>query len=444
MVSIIMPGMVVLGTNGNSSGAFIDPYGTGSASGTGGARTYELNVSQTAGIGSSTFLAYGSAYHSASASGSPPYGGTVTARTQSSLGDFLGYIGGQSAAISGTIKTGWGGSLGNVAMLWGVFPQGSAGAPDSSALTSLCNKTIDIPSFNATQMTGGTTPVVRSLTRLNDPGLWADSGVAEFTGSISGTALTVASTQSGSTTALAANTIIAGPGITGCPNSCPKISSGSGTSYVLNASGGTVSSEAMKAGSFSPAKTLASNTVTASLAGTTLTVTALPTTPAGAAATFTGTLNTTFTGSMSGTTTLTVSAHTSGSPVLGVGTTVYNGATLLGTVVSQATIGAVSTGGTQGLAGTYVLSAPATVSSGTLLGSGILPTGPTNLTVSSVTGTIQSGQFITDGGASLTGPPLLITGGSGTTWTVLGNYYPAITSDTTMVASLIRLYPGNI
>ena len=37
-----------------------------------------------------------------------------------------------------------------------------------------------------------------------------------------------------------------------------------------------------------------------------------------------------------------------------------------------------------------------------------------NLTVSGVTGALAVGQLITDGGASLTGPPLLISGGSGT------------------------------
>ena len=49
---------------------------------------------------------------------------------------------------------------------------------------------------------------------------------------------------------------------------------------------------------------------------------------------------------------------------------------------------------------------------------------------------------ISDGGASITGSPLLITGGSGTTWSVAGNYYPSISNDSTMVASFSTVVPG--
>ena len=49
---------------------------------------------------------------------------------------------------------------------------------------------------------------------------------------------------------------------------------------------------------------------------------------------------------------------------------------------------------------------------------------------------------MTDGGASLTAQPLLITSGSGSTWTVAGNYYPSIVNDTTMVGSLSSVTPG--
>ena len=66
-----------------------------------------------------------------------------------------------------------------------------------------------------------------------------------------------------------------------------------------------------------------------------------------------------------------------------------------------------------------------------------------NLTVSGVTGTIASGQLITDGGASLNGAPLLITGGSGTTWTAYGGYYPStITADATMISTLSIVIPN--
>jgi hypothetical protein len=66
-----------------------------------------------------------------------------------------------------------------------------------------------------------------------------------------------------------------------------------------------------------------------------------------------------------------------------------------------------------------------------------------NLTVSGVTGALAVGQLITDGGASLTGPPLLISGGSGTTWTAYGGYYPStITADSTMVGTLSTVIPN--
>ena len=66
-----------------------------------------------------------------------------------------------------------------------------------------------------------------------------------------------------------------------------------------------------------------------------------------------------------------------------------------------------------------------------------------NLTVSGVTGALGIGQLITDGGASLTGAPLQVVGGSGTTWTVTGAYYPnTITADSTMVGTLSTVIPN--
>ena len=70
----------------------------------------------------------------------------------------------------------------------------ATGHPSSSAFTSLCTKTTDFQSFASTY--GG---AWRTLYKFNDGGIWADHSRAEFTGSVSGTALTVASTQFGST-----------------------------------------------------------------------------------------------------------------------------------------------------------------------------------------------------------------------------------------------------
>ena len=104
-------------------------------------------------------------------------------------------------------------------------------APSTSALASLCKKQTDIQQFATTN---GFT--VHSLYRLNDLGIFANSSLAQFTGSIAGTALTIGSTQTGSTSALPTGATIAGVGITGCPSACPTISSGSGSSYTLNTS----------------------------------------------------------------------------------------------------------------------------------------------------------------------------------------------------------------
>ena len=68
----------------------------------------------------------------------------------------------------------------------GIFPSISNAAAARAALASLCKKSTDFQSFATAN---GLT--VNSLYRLNDPGIWANSSVAQFTGSISGTALTV-------------------------------------------------------------------------------------------------------------------------------------------------------------------------------------------------------------------------------------------------------------
>ena len=212
-------------------------------------------------------------YYTVTPSMSAPYG-TLAAHTVANIGDFISLIGTQSSAATalvGNNAQGWGGMIANVGMFEGApFPT-SGGIPAASAMTSLCTKTTDFQSFASAN--GG---AWRSLYKLNDPGIWADHGVAEFHGHMAGTAtLTIDSTQFGSTSALAAGTVISGPGL--CANSvCPTVISGSGSSYTLSASF-TISSEAMSAGNYQPAAPLGTSSVTASISGSTLTVSALNT-----------------------------------------------------------------------------------------------------------------------------------------------------------------------
>ncbi|HEY1780305.1 MAG TPA: hypothetical protein VGG79_07720 [Roseiarcus sp.] len=300
-------------------------------------------------------------YYTAAPSGSAAGGGSVTAKTQAAIGDLMTVIGSSSAsttALTGNNAQGWGGNIANMGMYQGApFPMDATGHPSSSAFTSLCTKTTDFQSFASAN--GG---AWRSLYKFNDGGIWADHSVAEFKAHAAGTALTIDSTQTGSTSALAAGTVISGPGL--CANSvCPTIASGSGSSYVLSGSF-TLSSEAMSAGNYQPAAPLASQQVTASIAGSTLTVTAAV-----------GPSTSTFTGA-------------------------YNGAQTSG-----------------------------------------------NLTTSSPTGTIATGQCIWDGGVHISPQyPLCITAGASSPWTVNGgtasfNYYPAISSET-MYATNVAIVPG--
>ena len=208
----------------------IMPYGTSGTTGTGGTGTYALSATPAAFSGSTTF-AYAGFYYTSSG---------TTPRTQGTIGNFITNLG-----------SNFGGSLGNFATLWGKIPTQTGGAPAQADLASICKKQTDIADYAAAN---GIT--VHALHRLNDLGIWGDSSVADFTGSIAGTALTVASTQHGAlptVTGGVPSITISGSGITGCPSTCPTISSGSGTSYVLSASGGTVASEPMKAGQFAPA-----------------------------------------------------------------------------------------------------------------------------------------------------------------------------------------------
>ena len=216
------------------------PYGTNGTTGTGGNGTYALSPVPT-NVASGPLFSYPSFYQSQNVYGVP------IARTQTALGDFISVLG-----------FGFGGSLSNFATLWGKIPTQAGGAPSTADLASICTKTTDIAAYAASK---GIT--VHSLYRMNDLGAFGDSSVADFTGSIAATGLTVASTQFGAlptVTGGVPSITISGAGITGCPASCPTISSGSGGSYVLSASAGTVATEPMKAGTFKPAKPNAAST----------------------------------------------------------------------------------------------------------------------------------------------------------------------------------------
>ena len=262
---------------------------TALGTGTGGAGTYIVNTgsnlatgtaSNTGSVGSSgspvSIYAAETQYYSIAAS-SGPGGGTATANTQPGMSDFFNVIGAQTTSgggLTGNNVSGFGGNVANVGMFEGApFPtsgSGSTWGPSSSSFDQLCTKTTDPYSW-ATSAGGSW----RSLYKLNDGGIWADHSKAEFHGHMTGTTtLTVDSTEFGSTSALAAGTVISGPAL--CANSvCPTVSSGSGNSYVLSASA-TISSEAMSAGAYQPASIIQNQQITASISGNTLTVSAIP------------------------------------------------------------------------------------------------------------------------------------------------------------------------
>jgi hypothetical protein len=450
---------VVIGSNvtgaGVTAGTVVDGLLT--------ATTFHVNNAQlvpsetltnTGNVGSSAapvnLFAYPLFYQSGASSLTSP-GFVTTPRTQSAIGEFINLIGSESTVV-GETKNGWGGSLANVAMLYGVFPQAAGGAPDTTHLASLCKKTTDIQNFAASN---GLT--VHSLYRLNDPGVWADSSAAQFTGTITGASgstatLNVSSTQTGSTSALPPATVIAGAGVAGCPQACPTTTGGSGATYTLSFGSGTaanLSSTPMTAGAFKPAAPLAANPVNGFISGNTLTVTSI--TPS---ATFTGRLNTQFTakidnGSGSAGNILTVTAPTNfaatgAGPQLGPGMTVSDiaGHVAGGTTVVAQTAQTGAVGGTFGMAGTYTLSGGAQlVASEAMQGSGPLPSFATALNVSSGAG-LGAGEIVTDGGVHISAAsPLLITGGSWTNWLINPNYYPTIAPET-MYATQTSVVPG--
>ena len=66
-------------------------------------------------------------------------------------------------------------------MLAGVLPAQSGGAPSTSDLASICTKTTDVQAYAAAKSLK-----VKSLYRLNDPGIFGDSSYGTITGYLSG------------------------------------------------------------------------------------------------------------------------------------------------------------------------------------------------------------------------------------------------------------------
>ena len=470
LVSNIMPGQTVLSATPNPT--YILPYGASSTTGTGGVGTYQLSATQTAALGSSgspvTIFAFSSFYYSAATSGNPA-GGVATARSTGTFGDVFPDFGGASLTLTGSAKTGWGGALGNIATLWGVLPSQAGGAPSTSDLASICTKTTDIQTYAAAQTTAGNPIKVNSLYRLNDLGIFGDSGNATITGYItnsSGTnaTLNVVSTPYGSL-ALATGTETADLTGNGLPVASPvtiPLTTSAAATYAISpntttAVGSSGSPVTFAVGAFKPALPVQANTLKGYIDTTggvsTLHVTSLDdgTTHSGFAS-GTGTLGTSFTakidnGSSSAGNTLTVTLPTGAVPsnaYIGIGTQVCP-AVQAPSAFTCANVTALGTG--VGYNGTYTIDGSAQlVTSQVMFGSGALPGPATTLQWTASAGTPVIGMAVNDGGASLTASPLLVTAVSGTTpnyvLTVAGNYYPSISADATMQASLTTLVPG--
>ena len=480
MISVIFPGMSILGSTGPS---YVLPYGSASTTGTGSnaPATYQLSASQTSALGSSgspvTIFAWASFYYSAATGGTGPGGSTLTVRGSGIPGDFTSLIGTGQAGVSGTVKSGWGGALGNFAMLYGAFPSQTGGAPSTTDLASLCTKTTDIQAYAKAKSLK-----VQSLYRLNDLGIFGDSGNATIIGYLSGASgtsggtatLNVVSTPYGSL-ALATGTETAKLTGVGLPAqssatattaaTIPLTTSASSTYTVTFPAGvtsfnlGSIGSPVTLAvGAFLPALPIQSNTVKGyidtTLGVSTLHVTSLDdATMHSGFVSFTGTLGTNLTGSIVpgtgsngaaiGQGLLTVTSPGGAPPlnaVLGVGTLLSPPVGTPG-AFTPTTVLALGTGG--GYTGTYVVDVSQTVTSQLMFGSGILPGPATNMqtsgtTVGSFTNAV--GMAISDGGVNITGSPLLITGTGASGLTVAGSYYPPFVGP--VVASLTTLVPG--
>ena len=389
-------------TGGVSSGTIIESQSSGTAGGIG---SYVVNNSQT--ISSGTAMATNGNVWSSAAPGnlyaanqyynvvSPGYaagsnGGTLTAKGAGNFGDFFSYIGTKNSALGQTGAAPWGGALANVGDHWGVFPQDANGNPSTASLASLCEKTTDYRAFDVANSI-----TTESLYRLNDPGEWGDSSNATITGYLSG----ATGTSGGAATLNVSSTIFGSL----------ALSTGTQTAFLA-------------APGLPPSPTPAS-----------VNPASIPLTTS-ASSTYTVTFPTGVTS---------INLGSSGSPVqISVGK--WKPAVPLGNALIN---GYITTSGGSGVCAAnpcltvtgFQTSALYSAFTGTYNPAATA----NNLTVSGVTGALAAGQLITDGGVSITGPPLLITAGSGTTWTVTGAYYPnTITADSTMIGTLSTVNPN--
>ncbi len=242
--SQLVVGMTITGT-GVTANSVITALGTGA----GGAGTYTLSQSSTVsttesmtssgsiGTSGSPVAMYAAEpfyYNAIAPSGSAAGGGTVTAHTQAQMGDVFNLIGTQAAAagnLTGNSASGWGGNIANVGMLQGAPFPNTGGALSSTAMADICTKShagagSDLQNWAATYGVAW-----RSLYRLNDPGIWANSSGAQFNGYVtaaSGTTATLNVVGSPSTGALVAGQIICAPGLAGGPTACPTLGGSSG------------------------------------------------------------------------------------------------------------------------------------------------------------------------------------------------------------------------
>jgi hypothetical protein len=440
--SVLMPGMAIVGAAANT---VISPFAAGQVGQGTQTGAYALTVSQTATAGTPVGFAYSAHYFTAA-------GTTVTARTQAALGDFYGLIGSfNTGPPNGVInRLGWGGTMSDLAMVYGKFPMTATGAPDTTQLAALCQQSPgnDLPGFAATNSL-----TVHSLYRMDDPGLWADSGLGAFNGTLVSGALTV---NSGAPASPWPNgTTIAAPGVTGCPLACPTVTSNSGVSSYVLSGGGSIGPIAMKAGTYKPAVPIASNQFNGYIDSAGLHVTSLP---AGAVASgFTGTLGIILTGAHVDNGTIGTNGNIltitgPGSPsngtygILGNGTSICGGTTSI-SCASPVTITAMAPsvdpnpsqtacGGSPctgiGGAGTYQVSSSAqnTGAATTMFAQGLL-SGPSNaMLVTASVGGIVGGMAVTDGNVNIKGNPIILNTAATTTaglaaWNIVQSYYPS-------------------
>ncbi len=394
----MVAGTTLSTTGGVTAGTVIQAQTSGSG---GGAGNYTVNNSQT--VTSQTLTTTGAIWSSSTPgtiyAGNPYYysvqpfvgggvaggGGFGGARGQTTLGDLSSYI-----------ASGWGGQIANIGMHWGAFPQANsttdptetAGAPSTSALASLCQKTTDVRAFDiANSIT------TRSLYRLNDPGEWGDSSYATITGYLD--------TASGT-------------------------SGGTATLHVSSTVWGTLALPTGTATAFLAAPGLPRSPTPASVNPASIPLTT------SSSATYTVTFPTGMTS---------INLGSSGTPVaFSVGQWKPAAPNVSGAVNGYIT----SSGGSGACASNpclTVTSLPAGTYNATFIGTYNPTTG--GLSVSGVSGTIAAGELVTDGGVSIAGAPLAITSGSGSNWNARGGYYTStITADATMSATRTFIAPN--